>query len=69
MLLLRFAIIELCMKTDKYWKKGKRKKRSLQKRKRKKRKEKNMKKAFNVRLICLSVLELRYLLVGVPVLL
>ena len=67
MLLLRFAIIELCMKTDKYWKKGKRKKGSLQKRKRKKRKEKNMKKAFNVRLICLSVLELRYLLVGVPV--
>ena len=59
MLLLWFANIELCMKTDKYWKK----------RKRKKRKEKNMKKAFNVRLICLSVLELRYLLVRVSVLL
>ena len=28
-----------------------------------------MKKEFNVRLICLSILELRYLLVGVPVLL
>lgn len=46
MLLLRFAIIELCMKTDKYWKKEKRKKKESTKKKEKKRKEKNMKKAF-----------------------
>ena len=60
------------MKTDKYWKKRKRKKKESTKKKereREKKKEKNMKKTFNVRLICLSLLVLRYLLVGVPVLL
>ena len=36
MLLLRFAIIELCMKTDKYWKKGKRKKKGVYKKEREK---------------------------------
>ena len=60
------------MKTDKYWKKRKRKKKGVYKKERERereKKEKNMKKTFNVRLICLSLLVLRYLLVGVPVLL
>ena len=39
MLLLRFAIIELCMKTDKYWKKEKKKKKKEATKKKEKKKE------------------------------
>ena len=55
MLLLRFAIIELCMKTDKYWKKGKRKKRESTKKKEKKkeRKEHERKRLTYVLFVCL----------------
>lgn len=56
MLLLRLAIIELCMKTDKYWKKGKKKKKkesTKKKEKKKERKEHERKRLTYVLFVCL----------------